>query len=62
MYQHPVIKDVSGKHMESVFNNVEYCVDGIRNYGEADAGAPYESRDNKTVLFVCAMNPPETKA
>lgn len=58
MYRHPVIKDPSGKRMESVFNNVEYCVDGVKNYGE-DTSLPYRTRDEDAVLFVCAMNPPE---
>lgn len=58
MYRHPVISDgLTGKLMESTFNNVEYCVDGVRNFGEPNA-TPYRTSDDDAVLFVCAMNPP----
>lgn len=55
MYKHPNLKNPHGELMESVFDTSEYCVDGIRNYGDNEI--PFSNRDNQTILFVCALKP-----
>ncbi len=56
IYKHPSIRDASGDLIESAFSTYNFCVDGIRHWGEPEG--PYRNAEDQTILFVCAVNPP----
>jgi len=59
MYRLPTLQISPEPSKVSTFNSAEYCVDGIRNFGE-DTDLPYRVKEDESILFVCATEPKTT--
>ncbi len=55
MYSYP---DLDGTSFDALFDRGEFCVDGVRDYGENEYFQNYE---NQTILFICASEPHSTE-